>query len=81
MGPVWQPDVILMDISMPDLNGFEATAALRRDLRTSNTVIIAFTALDEPEVLRHLTHQTFDGYCQKGQPPAALIALIKHFTA
>jgi CheY-like chemotaxis protein len=25
-----------MDISMPDLNGFEATLALRQDLRTGN---------------------------------------------
>jgi two-component system, OmpR family, response regulator len=42
-------------------------------------VILAFTALDESEVRRHLTHITFDGYCQKGQSPAALVALIEYF--
>jgi two-component system OmpR family response regulator len=79
VGTAWLPQVIVMDISMPELNGFEATNTLRRDLRTGSIVIIAFTALDEAEVLRHLTRLTFDGYCQKGQSPAALIALIEHF--
>jgi two-component system OmpR family response regulator len=68
-----------MDISMPEINGIEATLALRQDLRTGSIIILAFTALDEAEVLRHLTHLTFDGYCQKGQPPAALVALIEYF--
>jgi CheY-like chemotaxis protein len=80
LGAVWLPHIIVMDISMPDINGIEATAALRRDLRTNDIIIVAFTALDESEVLRHLTHLIFDGYCQKGQSPAALVALIEYFT-
>ncbi|AME26888.1 response regulator [Burkholderia sp. PAMC 26561] len=79
MATAWVPDVIVMDISMPELNGLEATHALRRDLRTGSIVIIAFTALDEAEVLRHLLHTSFDGYCQKGQSPGVLIALIDSF--
>jgi CheY-like chemotaxis protein len=79
VGTAWQPDIIVMDISMPEINGFEATHALRQDPRTHQIVILAFTALDESEVLRQLTHQMFDGYCQKGQSPNALIALIEHF--
>lgn len=75
----WVPDVIVMDISMPVLNGLEATRALRRDLRTGHIVVIAFTALDEDEVLKHLAHETFDGYCQKGQPPETLVSLINLF--
>jgi two-component system OmpR family response regulator len=75
----WLPDVVIMDISMPGLNGVEATRALRRDLRTGNIIVIAFTALDEDEVLRHLTHSIFDGYCQKGQPPSVLVGLINTF--
>ena len=71
--------LIVMDISMPELNGFEATRVLRRDLRTGSIVIIAFTALDEGEILGHRSHLLFDGYCQKGQSPTTLVALINHF--
>jgi two-component system OmpR family response regulator len=79
MATVWVPDVIVMDISMPDINGLEATHTLRRDLRTGGIVIIAFTALDEADVLRHLLHTSFDGYCQKGQSPTVLVSLINSF--
>ena len=57
------PDVIIMDIAMPECSGFEAAFALRHDPRTGNIVIVAFTALDEAEVRRHLADQELDGYC------------------
>jgi two-component system, OmpR family, response regulator len=46
IGTAWAPHIILMDISMPECNGYEATLALRQDQRTSATVIVAFTALN-----------------------------------
>jgi two-component system OmpR family response regulator len=76
VGVAWRPHVIVMDISMPRCNGFQAAVALRNDKRTRGIAIIAFTALDEMEVRRHLTDKEFDGYCQKGQGPAHLAALI-----
>jgi CheY-like chemotaxis protein len=79
IGTAWRPDVIIMDISMPGLDGFDTTLALRRDLRAGSIVIIAFTALDEADILGHLSHPPFDSYCQKGQPPDVLVALIKTF--
>ena len=39
-----QPDVILMDINLPDINGFEALKILRADPRTANIPVIALTA-------------------------------------
>jgi two-component system, cell cycle response regulator DivK len=39
-----QPDVIIMDLSMPRLNGFEATRALKADPATRSIPVIALTA-------------------------------------
>jgi len=80
IGTHWAPHVILMDISMPDCNGYEATFALRQDRRTSGTVIVAFTALsDDGDVRKHLVDHSFDGYSQKGQSPSKLVALVMSF--
>lgn len=76
MAREWAPHVILMDISMPHCNGFEAARALRADPRTGGIAIIAHTALDEAEVRRQVTGHEFDGYAQKGWPPGQLLALI-----
>jgi two-component system, OmpR family, response regulator len=72
-----KPQLVIMDITMPECSGFEAALALRDDPRTAHIGIIAFTALDESEVRRHLQDHEFDGYCQKGQPPSKLVTLLK----
>jgi two-component system cell cycle response regulator len=43
------PDVILMDIMMPEMNGFEAARRLKSDTRTRDIPIILITAMDDPE--------------------------------
>jgi two-component system, OmpR family, response regulator len=46
---------------MPECNGVQAALALRQNEHNSGIAIIAFTALDEAEVCRHLADQEFDG--------------------
>jgi two-component system, OmpR family, response regulator len=75
----WLPDLIVMDISMPRCNGFEASRAIRADAQTHGIAIVAFTALDEYDVRCNLTDDEMDGYCQKGQSPTTLLALIWTF--
>ena len=79
-GTKWRPHIILMDVSMPGCNGFDAARALRRDPRTLDIAIIAYTALDEAEVRRHLEGDEFDGYLQKGRTLAMLVDLVTTFT-
>lgn len=44
----WKPDVILLDIMMPKLSGFEVCKRLRADAATKATAILMVTALDQP---------------------------------
>ena len=43
-----KPDLILMDIQMPDMDGLEATQRLKKERETANIPIIALTALTMP---------------------------------
>jgi CheY-like chemotaxis protein len=39
-----QPDIILMDIALPGMDGLEATRRIKRDARTARIPIVALTA-------------------------------------
>jgi DNA-binding NarL/FixJ family response regulator len=65
------PDVILMDIAMPDLSGFDAT---RRILQSNpKTKIIILTMYEEEEVINRCLGAGASGYVLKDAPRAHLI--------
>ncbi|HLK68136.1 MAG TPA: response regulator transcription factor [Bryobacteraceae bacterium] len=68
------PDVILMDIAMPDLSGFDAT---RRILQTnSKTKVIILTMYEEEEVIDRCLAAGASGYVLKDAPRAHLVHAI-----
>jgi two-component system cell cycle response regulator DivK len=65
MIPVFLPDVILMDIQMPVIDGIELTKALKADTATRNIPVIAFTAHASQGDEHDLKATGFDGYIGK----------------
>jgi len=70
------PDLILMDISIPDVDGWEATIVLKADPLTRGIPIIAVTAHVLPGDERRSMDAGCDGYLAKPVAPATLIAEI-----
>lgn len=77
---VWKPDVVLLDISMPEVDGFTVAKALRGNARTASTVIVALTAHDEGVVRQRSSDAEFDAYRQKGLMLNSLSSLLVSFT-
>jgi two-component system, OmpR family, response regulator len=75
----WVPDVVVLDIMMPEHDGYETAGALRDYLPTPNLGIVAFTSLDEDHVRETgRARHNFDGYCQKGTAPTVLLDLMRN---
>jgi two-component system nitrate/nitrite response regulator NarL len=69
------PDVILMDISMPHMNGLEAMTSLRRQV--PNAKILVLTMHDSREYIAQVVRSGARGYLLKDSAPAELVAAIK----
>jgi two-component system, cell cycle response regulator DivK len=59
------PDLILMDIHLPGINGIEALKVLRADAATSKIPVIAVTASVMQQDRKLITEAGFDGYVGK----------------
>ena len=71
-----KPALVLLDVSMPHMNGFEALTALRSDTATRNTPVILVSAhRDEAEVVKGFSLGA-DDYVTKPFNSGELIARI-----
>ncbi len=59
------PDLILMDVKMPRLNGIEATRAIRQMANAQNITIVGITGVDETAVVRECRAAGMDSILTK----------------
>ncbi len=71
-----QPNLILMDVQLPGMDGLEAIALLKRDNRTSGISVIALTALAMKGDEERIRAAGFDGYVAKPIRYQQLLATI-----
>lgn len=72
-----QPDVILLDVMMPDMDGYEVARRLRKMPETAHLPILMFTARSQVEDKVAGYESGVDDYLTKPIHPAELIAHIK----
>ena len=75
------PDVVLMDLSLPVVDGWEATRRLKNDARTAHIPVVALTAHDGSGELQRATRAGCDWFVPKPCPPDALIAEVRRVLA
>ncbi|KZD21135.1 hybrid sensor histidine kinase/response regulator [Tardiphaga robiniae] len=73
-------DVILTDIEMPDMNGFEFAETIRADQRLSHTPIIALSAMISPAAIERGRLAGFHDYVAKFDRPGLIAALKEQTT-
>jgi DNA-binding NarL/FixJ family response regulator len=74
-----QPDIVIMDIHLPDMSGIEATRRIRR--QCPDIHVIALTAYNEKAYQRALDEAGADGYILKTAEFSELVARIQQVIA
>ena len=70
-----RPDVVLMDISMPSLRGFDAVRRIRKE--RPEVRILMLTIYDDEEVVARCLEAGASGYLVKDAPPSQLVYAIQ----
>jgi two-component system, cell cycle response regulator DivK len=75
------PDLVLMDIQMPLIDGFETVSKLRKDARFAKLPVIALTAYAMTGDEEKARMAGFDGYLSKPMDVRQLLQYLEQFSA
>ena len=70
-------DLVLLDVMMPDMSGFEVCKALKANPRTAHVPVVMVTSLDQPEDRVRALECGADDFLTKPVSETALVARVK----
>ena len=73
----WQPDVILLDIMMPKISGFEVCKRLRADPATHDVAVLMITALDQASDVERAVDAGTDDFLRKPINKSELLLRVR----
>ena len=76
---VTRPDVVVMDINMPKMNGIQATQEIKKAF--PNTAVIGHSVHTEPAVIRHMQAAGISSFVNKDSAVEELCAAIEEAMA
>ncbi|NOY98047.1 MAG: response regulator [Chloroflexi bacterium] len=71
-----RPDLVLMDLSLPKMDGWSATKAIKSDPKTAHIPLLALTAHTLPEDRRRAMQAGCDGYISKPIDIATFVDVV-----
>lgn len=77
MAKTWKPDLIIMDIEMPEMNGIEAATLIKSDPAVSKTPTIIFTSLGSEDDMKLARETGAEGFLNKPVSRDDLLETIK----
>jgi two-component system cell cycle response regulator len=72
------PDLVLLDIMMPKMSGFEVCKRIKADPRTRDITVVMVTALNEPSDVERAAECGTDDYISKPIERKALVNLVRN---
>lgn len=75
------PDLILLDIMMPKMSGFEVCEQVKSNPRTQDTILVMVTALTESGDIERAAECGSDDYIPKPVNRKSLVKLVKNLLA
>ena len=75
-GREWPPDLVVLDISMPGVDGFEVVRRLRKDPKLARSRFVALTGHGQEAFRQRSREAGFDEYLVKPLTPELLHCLL-----
>lgn len=76
----WRPDVMVLDIGLPDMDGYELAEAVAAEAFVPAPLLIALSGYGRPDDLKRAREAGFDHHLLKPADPDALFGLIEDHT-
>ena len=77
--PQQQPEIVLMDIQLPDIDGITALRRLRADPLTQKTPVVAVSASVMPDDQQRIVASGFDAYITKPINVKSFVETVERF--